>query len=80
MSLQSLFVRSFEDHEHIEAFRKIVEGVVFFLDGLQVRSGHWWRGSIPRNPVIRGVREEGRRQSWLMEVNRSWWRGAGLRA
>lgn len=36
MSLQSLLIRSFEDHEYIEAFLQIVEGVVFFLDGLQV--------------------------------------------
>lgn len=61
MSLQSLLVRSLEDHEHIEAFLQIVEGVVFFLDGLQVGYSYRWRGCIPRNPIIRDVRKEWRR-------------------
>lgn len=59
MSLQSLLIRSLEDHEYIEAFLQVVEGVVFFLDGLQVGDGHWWRRSIPRSTIIRDVREEG---------------------
>lgn len=34
MSLQGLLIGSLEDHEHIEAFLQIVEGIVFFLDSL----------------------------------------------
>lgn len=51
MSLEGLFIGSFENHEYVEAILQIVESVIFLLNSLQVGDRYWWR-SIPRNPVI----------------------------
>lgn len=52
MSLEDLLVGTFQDHEHVQTILEIIEGIVFFLDGLKIGNGCGRRRSIPWDTVI----------------------------